>query len=535
MKVLELFAGTRSISKEFEKRGHEVYTVEWDKTFDNIDLYKDIGELTAQEILENFGHPDVIWASPDCSSYSVAAIYHHRRRNKENGSLEPITDYARFCDRVNQHVLELIKELNPRLYFIENPRGGLRKMWWMQDLPRYTVTYCFSGDTKIITKEGHKSFKQLVGKTVEILNINNEWEFATVRKYGKQRLYKLTLSRSKRKKVIYTTKNHRWIVALPKNKYKYYQTDTEGLSKGMLLPYAIPPHKEVEIIPEYVARGFVFGDGHTLKSGKGGAYASFHGEKIEMLPYFDGYGGKRWMDHKGDLQILKMCSLPVEWKTEAPTLDNSCSEIYSWIAGYIAADGSCSSANGQVSMSSSKKQNLEIVKELAESIGIGTYSITEATRLGYGKEETSLYQMTFMRSDIDGSILLRKKHKEAFIYHKNIKHQPRRWSVLDVEETSIYDDVYCCETERTGTFTLEDNVVTHNCKYGESRMKPTDIWTNHPNPKFIPPCKNGDPCHEKAPRGTKCGTQKIKGSKNRAKIPILLCEHIVDICEEYID
>jgi site-specific DNA-cytosine methylase len=127
MKVLELFAGTRSISKEFEKRGHEVYTVEWDKAFDNIDLYKDIGELTAQEILENFGHPDVIWASPDCSSYSVAAIYHHRRRNKENGSLEPITDYARFCDRVNQHVLELIKELNPRFYFIENPRGGSEK------------------------------------------------------------------------------------------------------------------------------------------------------------------------------------------------------------------------------------------------------------------------------------------------------------------------------------------------------------------------------------------------------------------------
>lgn len=148
MKVLELFAGTRSIGKAFEAHGHEVYSVEWDKSFDNIDLYADIGDLTAQDVLANFGRPDIIWASPDCATFSVAAFARHRRKNWDTGELEPVSDYAKFCDAVDQNVLTLIRELRPAFWFIENPRGGMRKMSWMQGLPRYTVTYCQYGDTR---------------------------------------------------------------------------------------------------------------------------------------------------------------------------------------------------------------------------------------------------------------------------------------------------------------------------------------------------------------------------------------------------
>lgn len=149
MKVLELFAGTRSIGKAFEARGHEVFSVEWDKQFDNIDLYADIGQLTAQDILDRFGRPDVIWASPDCTTFSVAAISRHRRQNRVTGNLDPISEYAKFCDAVDQNVLALIRELQPLVWFIENPRGGMRKMSWMQGLPRYTVTYCQYGETRM--------------------------------------------------------------------------------------------------------------------------------------------------------------------------------------------------------------------------------------------------------------------------------------------------------------------------------------------------------------------------------------------------
>ena len=166
MKVLELFAGTRSIGKAFEERGHEVYSIEWNKQFDNIDLYADIMTVTAEDIIEAFGKPDIIWASPDCTTFSIAAISHHRKQNHITGNLDPVSDYAKFCDQVDQHVLTLIDELKPKYYFIENPRGGMRKMLWMKDRPRYTITYCQYGDirmkpTDIWTNHPNPNFKPM--------------------------------------------------------------------------------------------------------------------------------------------------------------------------------------------------------------------------------------------------------------------------------------------------------------------------------------------------------------------------------------
>ena len=39
---------------------HEVFSVEWSKDFENIDLYEDISKVTEEDILKLFGKPDVI-------------------------------------------------------------------------------------------------------------------------------------------------------------------------------------------------------------------------------------------------------------------------------------------------------------------------------------------------------------------------------------------------------------------------------------------------------------------------------------------
>jgi hypothetical protein len=146
MKMLELFAGTRRMSDAFENKGFETFTIEIDREFPRIDWYEDILRVTAEDIIDFFGKPDIIWASPVCTTFSVAAISTHRRK-EPNGNLAPITDKAIHGDEMVKHTLKLIKDLEPTYFFIENPRGGLRKMDFMQGIPRHTVTYCKYGES----------------------------------------------------------------------------------------------------------------------------------------------------------------------------------------------------------------------------------------------------------------------------------------------------------------------------------------------------------------------------------------------------
>lgn len=135
MKVLELFSGTGHISNMFRAEGNKAWKVDWSKDLD-ANLHIDISTLTKEKILELCdGKPDVIWASPDCTTFSIAATAKGGGlKHREAGTYAPKTDYAKFCDDIDQHVIDLIAEVKPKYWFIENPRGLMRKMPWMESI-----------------------------------------------------------------------------------------------------------------------------------------------------------------------------------------------------------------------------------------------------------------------------------------------------------------------------------------------------------------------------------------------------------------
>ena len=77
---------------------------------------------------------------------------------------------------------------------------------------------------------------------------------------------------------------------------------------------------------------------------------------------------------------------------------------------------------------------------------------------------------------------------------------------------------------------LTRHTVTY-CRYGDDRMKPTDLWTTVKNWEPRAMCKNGDSCHVAAPRGAKTGTQGRAGAVTRSMVPYALGAEILETIE----
>ena len=140
IKLLELFAGSRSWGVVAEELGYEVFSVDI-KPFPRIDLAIDIEELEEKHLP---WVPDVVIDGRPCTTYSLAAGSTHRIEP----NYAPRTPFAEKCDRMNIKLNDFYKKWEC-IYYIENPRAMLRKMDFMRGMDRATVTYCSYNDTRM--------------------------------------------------------------------------------------------------------------------------------------------------------------------------------------------------------------------------------------------------------------------------------------------------------------------------------------------------------------------------------------------------
>ena len=103
MRILELFAGTKSIGKAFERMGHEVVSVDSDPTFDPT-LCVDILTWDYTEFEPHSFY--FIHASPPCTEYSKA---------KTRGERE-----LEFADSLVNKALDVRGYVQPCFWLIKN-------------------------------------------------------------------------------------------------------------------------------------------------------------------------------------------------------------------------------------------------------------------------------------------------------------------------------------------------------------------------------------------------------------------------------
>lgn len=588
--VLELFAGTRSIGKAFERRGHKVYSVDWDKSFDNIDLYADIGTLTKDDVIKLCGGiPDVIHGSPDCFPAGTLIWTDSGYKNVEDircfdkvlthtNIYKPV--YA--TQKTNKRDMYEIKisGCEPVMVSSEHPYYVRRKH---RDYSRKSKTYARNIlDNPEWVKVSELTTDYKVGIPINTESVIPTWNGCVYAKCNGFGLVSSKIQNTLGK--FMDNADFWWVVG------RYFGDGSLSVSKCTVDISCNAKESETLEVSEVLDR---LGVKYSVYTKSTCNHISIH--------------SKEWCE------FLFKFGVGAENKQITPDILNLPKDLLSsFVDGYLSADGhiehhensvdSCvvtsisrnlmygmqlcllKSKGVYASLTTRKSQNSEICgrsvnthkayilsfylskrevgcKYVIENnicwVNISSVKKlpgTQTTVYNFSVEDDESYTANnvIVHNCSSYSVAALGKHRKKNPITKNLDPQTEYARFCDEVNAHFVElikelnpKLYFIENPRGGmrkmSFMqgLPRYTVTY-CKYTtdlpleQRRMKPTDWWTNHPDPKFIPPCKNGDPCHVSAPRGARTGTQGIKGWKDRSRIPDALCDHIVEICEEYI-
>lgn len=387
----------------------------------------------------------------------------YSRRLKEDDVNSPTEEFSdvilrelKACEK--QLKLELTEE-EKELYF--NTRMQLkwsvagRFMWQLgtrtvDQLGLPSLQNCFSEDTKFITSEGVRSFKDFSsGDNVRIKG-NLSWKDAEVKSFGKQDLVKLKVRRgtSGAVETIKTTLNHRWIISNDNNKKQSIKTTAE-LKKGMFLQRTSQKtnlHK-IKMCNIGQQHGLVYGGGHYNYNAKCCAFVPCGDSIQEYRDIFHDHSDKK-----------EISGLPNTWK-KLPSFEMNKHYIYGFLAGWFAAGGSVMK-DGQLVLCNKSKEVLEQAKGLFSLLDIYCGEVKESKSTStFAEEEHSLYKITIYKDNLNEDFLLLKKHRGRWSEYKI----SQQWKVVEVSDIIGQEEVWCVVEEEKEEFTLANGILTKNC------------------------------------------------------------------------
>ena len=319
---------------------------------------------------------------------------------------------------------------------------------YIHDLDSYAIGMhnCAARETKFITRDfGVQSFENYEdGSTVSVLSHDGNFNLATVKKFGVQRLNKITFSFAGQRFVTERfTANHRWILA--------DGSETTQLKIGDKL-YKAPTHirnfnwdKATEKEKYYWCLGFVLADGTE-------AYRWSHGKKCEDIKFVRMRlcGNKikyepRFSDLKhstqemanGDLYLT--FSSTIGFRKIFPNLEEMTrSEKLALFDGLYCADGQHSGS--RKSIMTTDEQIASFIEDEVPALGYFILNIEDKTG------ETTNYAT-------------RKFTKEYTFIGDSNKYY---WTVVNIEEDKE-EEVWCLQVENSHSFVLPNGITTGNC------------------------------------------------------------------------
>lgn len=319
---------------------------------------------------------------------------------------------------------------------------------YIHDLDSYALGMhnCCARETKFITRDhGVQSFKDYNdGDTVIVLNHDGGFNNATVKKFGTQKLNKITFSFAGQRFVTERfTGNHRWILA--------DGSETTQLKIGDKL-YKAPVHirkfnwdTATEKERYYWCLGFVLADGTE-------AYRWSHGKKCEDIkfvrmrlcgdkakyePRFANLKHSTKEMANGDLYLT--FSSVIGFRKIFPNLDKMTRlEKLALFDGLYCADGQHSGS--RKSIMTTDEQIASFIEDEAPSLGYFILNIEDKTG-----EKTNYATRKFTK-------------EYTFIGDANKYY----WTVVNIEEDKE-EEVWCLQVENTHSFVLPNGITTGNC------------------------------------------------------------------------
>ena len=321
-----------------------------------------------------------------------------------------------------------------------------------------SLTNCFSGDTKLVTDLGVRPFNSFYdGAIVKVKDKDGVWREATVKTYGKQKMYDVTFKTPKSEKTVTCTQNHRWILSNGEV--------TTNLKVGDKL---YPLHNTSEnYSPESLEElrafcfGFILGDGsdYSDKTSKG-VRARLCKDKNKYLEYFikAGYGYHTVSDSEDYVVYNK------EEYSKQTFLTNSCWRLMTLeqkialFHGYYSADGRKNSN----SISTTDERLMKMIEEISALSGYYIGSKFVENRDTNFSEDFSITTYSFITEQKKANWYWTVKEIKP---HYNKVYQDKREGREKSTKTCNPPMIaWCVEEPVTHSFTLANGIVTGNCE-----------------------------------------------------------------------